>query len=752
MPASTTAITPAAIRAPFDWAALNPLADLRVRHGIKVGLAAVLSLWMTQMLRLEHPNWSILAVLVLANAPYVGAIASKALMRCVGTVAGALLGVWVVGDYDNAPVVFLLVVFAVVAVAAYKSGQLASATWPYAYYLVGLALVSVATYGVTDPGNVWRYGLSRTLETLVGVVCATLLYAALWPRYAREEFITAAGETLKTVRALLAADARAYAGDAADPGRVGDLRRAFSRQIVGLRTLLDAGGRGSLHFRARLGNYQRFVVALTHLFQALVELHKRQANEGALIGLVKPEVGRLLAAVDADLGVLGDVASEKRTLPPVAVTRAYAELEVRVEALRESGTFRRADLDLAASEAFFGHLAALRSVQRELALVHELVGELPRKHLLAAPPHRRHSVLPALDPFWVREAIKAGLAVCLSFLLIRWVHPPGASGIPLGALVFSTFGRMSLTTGGTGDLRGFQRMFLTALSGVPVVAGLWLLMPLLSNYWAMNTLLFGLCYVFGFIVVRATGFSYGLQIMVLAISTLVGINPQVPVSFGALRDAYLGLLIGLFIGGTISRLLWPVLPQGLLRDNMMRFFEDLRALLGGCADQEYVLTGTVLLPSSALQAVDAMVLPRCPASERERLANFIRFAHPLGLQIAALRDEKTTPLAAPIAALLGKPLADLEAGFDCSLEALARCFRERDLSVAFPEIRGAQEAMDAAMVKVRDDGVGAAMDYAAIAHLLTLVNRYGLIAGQLQACREQIASLRLDDHLRDVAL
>lgn len=247
--------TPVGGRTHFAWSALNPLTDVRVCTGIKVGLAGVSALWIAEALRLEHPNWSVLATLVLASAHYVGAIATKALMRCIGTVVGALLGIWVIGDYANSPAVFLSVIFVVVAVATYKSGQLASAAWPYAYYLVGLALVSVSTYGITDPDKVWRYGLYRTLETLVGVVCATLLHAILWPRYAREEFIAGAGETLKTVRALLAADARGYASDAVDPAQVDDLRRVFSGQIVQLRTLLTAG---------RLRHVARCVPRATH--------------------------------------------------------------------------------------------------------------------------------------------------------------------------------------------------------------------------------------------------------------------------------------------------------------------------------------------------------------------------------------------------------------------------------------------------------------------------------------------------------
>lgn len=187
----------------------------------------------------------------------------------------------------------------------------------------------------------------------------------------------------------------------------------------------------------------------------------------------------------------------------------------------------------------------------------------------------------------------------------------------------------------------------------------------------MNVFLFVLCYAFGFVTARSPGFTFGLQIGVLAISTLVGLNPQVPVAFLTLMDSYLGLMTGIALGALVGRLLWPVLPQGLLRGNLIRYFEDLRSLLAGPKDQEFILTGTVLLPLEALRAVDNMVLPHCPASEREALANFIRVAQPLGMQLTALQGVKTRPLPAGAEELLREPLAALEAGVDRLLVQLA---------------------------------------------------------------------------------
>jgi uncharacterized membrane protein YgaE (UPF0421/DUF939 family) len=94
------------IVARWPWAGPALFGDLRVRYGIKTGLAGVLSLFSTQLLRLPNDNWAILSVLVLMSTQFVGALAFKALLRVMGTIVGALVGVWLVSDYTSSPEVF----------------------------------------------------------------------------------------------------------------------------------------------------------------------------------------------------------------------------------------------------------------------------------------------------------------------------------------------------------------------------------------------------------------------------------------------------------------------------------------------------------------------------------------------------------------------------------------------------------------------------------------------------------------------
>jgi uncharacterized membrane protein YccC len=88
----------------------------------------------------------------------------------IGTIAGALVGVWLVGDYTSTPAILLPVLFLVIALASYKFGQVGARQVPYAYFLLGLTTLTVATDGVTVPAQAWQIGLDRSEEILVGIM------------------------------------------------------------------------------------------------------------------------------------------------------------------------------------------------------------------------------------------------------------------------------------------------------------------------------------------------------------------------------------------------------------------------------------------------------------------------------------------------------------------------------------------------------------------------------------------------------
>ena len=151
-----------------------------------MGLAGTLSLYLTQVLPLPHDNWAILTVLVMMTTQYTGSIAVKAILRMVGTIAGGIVGVWLVGDYTSAPIIFLPLFFwcwrsRVTNTASSGRGRSRMPT-----ISLGLTTLSVVTNGIATPDQAWQVGIDRTEEILLGSTVALLvvnrLMASFRPR------------------------------------------------------------------------------------------------------------------------------------------------------------------------------------------------------------------------------------------------------------------------------------------------------------------------------------------------------------------------------------------------------------------------------------------------------------------------------------------------------------------------------------------------------------------------------------------
>ena len=205
----------------------------------------------------------------------------------------------------------------------------------------------------------------------------------------------------------------------------------------------------------------------------------------------------------------------------------------------------------------------------------------------------------------MKTAFKAALAAALSLLLIRWIHPPGPAALPVAALLFSVLQRTFIRAGGTGDLRAFQRLFFACLVLSVYAAVLILITPFLADYLVMNLFLFIWLFIFGFMTARTPGFSFWAIVTILSTSVLVGLNPQVPVATSTIINSVLGLITGLAIATIIGRVIWPLLPQRLLRDDLVEFLGQLNAISNRKLPMKKILTRLALLPIEALQALQS---------------------------------------------------------------------------------------------------------------------------------------------------
>ena len=235
-------------------------------------------------------------------------------------------GVWLVGTYASSPVFFLILIFIILGIAVYKFGQYPASQAPYAYYLVGLTTLSVATYGIQDPSDVWKIGLNRALEILVGSFSSLVVTSIIWPRYAREEFFELSGKALETAAEVVSLETASYIQLRDRSGQLEQLQKRFEQQISTLRNLLQAGARESTRFYGRLGNYNAFVVSLTNLFQAALHLETKRQEESQYIARIQNELTAAATAVAQEFQILMRPYSPGAQLPETTIDKAFDTL------------------------------------------------------------------------------------------------------------------------------------------------------------------------------------------------------------------------------------------------------------------------------------------------------------------------------------------------------------------------------------------------------------------------------------------
>jgi uncharacterized membrane protein YccC len=258
----------------------------------------------------------------------------------------------------------------------------------------------------------------------------------------------------------------------------------------------------------------------------------------------------------------------------------------------------------------------------------------------------------------------------ISIVFLKWIHPPGAANIPTWAWLFVVLGRPFLRLGGAGDLRAFQTTLRSSLVLAACAVLLMLTTPFFANYAVTNLVLFLVLFAVGFLTVRIPGLNFWMEFAFLTISAFVALNPQEPVSSQTIINTFIGIMFGMLIAAVVGRLLWPVLPQRILRDSLLALFIQIKALLSGDPHQERIRTELAILPVEALGALRQNRIAGCSEEERAKLVALVRTLQVLVARITQLVSRRDILTEITVQTL--KPQSErLEIEFKQMLDAFA---------------------------------------------------------------------------------
>jgi len=300
--------------------------------------------------------------------------------------------------------------------------------------------------------------------------------------------------------------------------------------------------------------------------------------------------------------------------------RAAVAIESALLAMRAKHTLERIPDEEAMQ--FSIRVLAFDEIRRHISRAQELLDSLPVDPL---SPSREHApfVSPWPPPFWIRSGIKSGIAVVAALVIDNWLHPPGGTMFVLGTWLFTALNATS--PGGQGDRRAFYNVILS--TGALLVLSLVLLAarPLLSSFAVMNTLLFTWLFVWGYLSYSTRGISIPMQLAMLCIVGILGLNGQEAISFQQIVNFFFGIALALVLAAVVQRVLWPSLPQWEIRDRLLELIEIARRILrDGPEDLPlWQRTRLALIPSEVTPRLAAIVGPVFPTGEAARLRDLI---------------------------------------------------------------------------------------------------------------------------------
>lgn len=297
-------VAPPPRRTPLDW--LRALREaltsrsLPARHGLRMGIAAALAVWLSFTLDITRGYWATITTLIVLQ-PYTGATTRKTLQRVGGSVLGGIIaaGLAVLARTKLA-IAGVMVPFTVAAVAVL----------PLNYGVFVLLLTPVfVLLAEPHPGD-WGIAGLRVVNTLLGGIIALAAAQLLWPAHEIETYARQLADLLRELRTMLVAVV-----GGADPTNprwkrsVDDARRKFGVAVTNAEATMqrliteESPDPRRVEAAMTITTYGRRVAST---LSALAEARARESSS-----IDEAERVRLVSSLDSVIASLGGAATSE---------------------------------------------------------------------------------------------------------------------------------------------------------------------------------------------------------------------------------------------------------------------------------------------------------------------------------------------------------------------------------------------------------------------------------------------------------
>jgi hypothetical protein len=436
-----------------------------------------------------------------------------------------------------------------------------SYVWVMACYVCLIILLS----DVDSSENMFESAVFRTVETVMGVVVYTLISVFLWPRTNLGAIKQSSAALAKALWDVCRAGRDTLVGEQKPEASYAELQGKVVQRLAQYEKVLVAEGSESYEVGEQRHLWEGFHALSTDWLETAGRWQSGFAELARIdVRAVFPGLADFFAALDAHFAALPGLRAGRATDTPARAAR----LEVDPTALKQLSAFDRAAVEVARKE--MERVAELTAAL--VGCARELAGGAVSGDAASAWPStgraNRSTWLPVPDWDHVRCATFVAATTGVGFLIWILFDPPGHSAW------FQLSGTIALLVAGTPQLRASKLIAPVAVTSAICLAIYVLVMPQLSSFLGLGTLLFLCMFLVHYFLKGMARFFCAMGIL-----NMLQIQNEQVYSFYVMVNIFLFLIMGFTFLYVMSYLLGSPRPEKSMLRMLGRFFRSAEFLI-----------------------------------------------------------------------------------------------------------------------------------------------------------------------------
>lgn len=541
----------------FDWARSDGVTWVYI---FKVLIAAFLTLWLAMRLELPQPRTAMITVFIVMQ-PQSGQVFAKSFYRFLGTLAGSAMMVTLISLFAQNTELFLGSLAIWVGICSAGAARCRNFR-AYGFVLAGYTAAMVGLPALAHPDGAFMAAVWRVLEISLGILCSTLVSAAILPQTASAAMRNALYQRFGVFALFVTDGLRGRS----KPESFEASNVRFIAEAVGLEGLRSVTVFEDPHMRRRNGRLSRLnseFMGITTRFNALHQLLERLRvnDEEHVVAAIKPGLQDLAEVLD---GFSGRALTSPDAARLVTALTAYKEgLPARVRSLRAA--FQESDPSDA--ELLDFHTA----YELLYRFVDDLHGYAQTHASLADHSHERERWDEPFTPqtsWWAAAASGIRATFILVVLGSYWVATAWPSGATMTLIAAATVGLSAATP--NPKRMAFQMACGTFLGALIGFVEMFFIFPWIDGFPLLCVMLAPVIVLGSFLASRPQYAGVGLGLLIFFSTSSVPDNLTIYNPYTFIND-YIAMVMGMLVcaaAGAIilppnSRWLWQRLEQDL---------------------------------------------------------------------------------------------------------------------------------------------------------------------------------------------